>query len=143
MDISFYAHEIDFELQEQELVKDWLLFLVRNEGQTLQDLSYIFVSDDYLLGLNREHLQHDYYTDILTFPYHTEGNPIIGEIYISVDRVADNANTFSVSADDELQRVMAHGVLHLMGYDDHEEADIVLMRKKEQSALEAWNQKSF
>jgi rRNA maturation RNase YbeY len=83
--------------------------------------------------MNNQHLQHDYYTDILTFAY--EGNPIQGDIYISVDRVKDNADKLNSSFDDELHRVMAHGILHIIGYDDHEESDIKQMREAEDDAL--------
>lgn len=95
----------------------------------------MFVSDDYLLSLNREHLDHDYYTDILTFPY-SQGRALRGEIYISIDRVQDNAQTYGVSWRDELARVMAHGILHLLGYDDHGKENERLMRQKEEEALQ-------
>jgi len=143
MEISFFSHEIPFILEKQESVKSWLLFLVEKEGENLADLTYIFVSDDYLLALNKTHLDHDYYTDILTFPYSQEGEPIHGEIYISIDRVGENANTYNIPHEDEIFRVMAHGLLHLLGYDDHDETDIQMMRSKENEALAAWKAGTF
>jgi len=135
--IEFYTHQIDFELDEQESVKRWLLLLIEMEGGTAEELTFVFVSDEYLLSLNQEHLDHDYYTDILTFPY-SQGldRPLRAEIYISIDRVKDNAKDFAVPWRDELARVMAHGVLHLLGYDDHGEESERLMRVKEEEALE-------
>ncbi len=134
--IKFYAHQVDFELAQQESVKRWLLLLVNREGGSIENLTYIFVSDEYLLSLNQEHLGHDYYTDILTFPY-SEGkdNPLHAEIYISLDRVKENASDFGVPWYHELARVMAHGLLHLLGYDDHGEENERLMRQKEEEAL--------
>jgi rRNA maturation RNase YbeY len=133
--IDFVSHEVAFDLAEQELVKDWLLLLVQKEQRVLAQLTYIFTSDEYVLGLNRAHLDHDYYTDTLTFPYHQkDDDPIISDIYISIERVQDNARTYQVSERDELHRVMAHGLLHLMGYDDHGDAE-QHMRTKEEEAL--------
>lgn len=136
MVIEFFSHEIDFHLTEQELVRDWLLLLVEAEGRELAQVTYIFCSDEYLLTLNREHLAHDYYTDILTFPYHVNAQaPIWSDMYISIDRVQENAGTFGVAFRDELHRVVAHGLLHLLGYDDHGEESERLMRSKEEEAL--------
>lgn len=133
--IEFENHEIDFQLQQQESVQHWLLLLVREAGQTLAQLNYVFMSDEALLALNREYLDHDYYTDILTFPYHAPGDPILSDIYISVDRVRDNAQELGISFEDELHRVMVHGLLHLLGYDDHSDADRAAMRRAEDQAL--------
>ncbi|HQW03710.1 MAG TPA: rRNA maturation RNase YbeY, partial [Saprospiraceae bacterium] len=89
--------------------------------------------DEFLLEINRNHLDHDYYTDIITFPLND--NPLIAEIYISIDRVQENATGLNIPFEDELHRVMIHGVLHLCGYDDHEEEDIRVIRKKEEFYL--------
>lgn len=102
---------------------------IESEGHTLERIDYIFCSDEFLLKVNRAHLDHDEYTDIITFPL--EEDPIVGEIYISIDRVRENADSFGVSFEEELHRVMIHGVLHLCGYDDHEDDDIEEIREKE------------
>ena len=112
---------------------DWVTYVIEEEGFQLGRIDYIFCSDDFLLGINRTHLDHDEYTDIITFPL--EENPIVGEIYISVDRVRENATLFHAAFEHELHRVMVHGVLHLCGYDDHEEEDIREIRTKEDGYL--------
>ncbi|MEL6847356.1 MAG: rRNA maturation RNase YbeY, partial [Bacteroidota bacterium] len=105
-------------------------------GFQLAGINYIFCSDPYLLALNRTHLDHDYFTDILTFPYHEPGAiALAADIYISIDRVGENADSFHTGFDNELHRVMIHGLLHLMGYDDHDEAERQAMRQAEEKAL--------
>jgi len=133
--IDFISHEISFELEAKDSVADWILRFVSAQGKGIESLEYIFCSDEYLLELNKQHLGHDYYTDILTFPYAPpEADMLLGEIYISIDRVKENAASFRESFRNELHRVMIHGVLHLLGQDDHGEEEAV-MRQKEQSAL--------
>jgi rRNA maturation RNase YbeY len=133
--IDFISHEISFDLEAKDSVSNWILRFVSAQGKEIQSLEYIFCSDEYLLELNREHLDHDYYTDILTFPYAPpEAEMLLGEIYISVDRVKENAESFQESFQNELHRVMIHGVLHLLGQDDHGEEEEV-MRQREQAAL--------
>lgn len=135
-EISFDSHEIDFDLPQEDAVRDWILLVVSGYGQAVQSLTYVFCSDAYLLELNRTHLDHDYYTDILTFPYHEGPDaPLWGEIYISVDRVQENAATYEVPVWEELHRVMIHGVLHLIGLDDHGEQAEQEMRAAESRAL--------
>jgi rRNA maturation RNase YbeY len=111
----------------------WLTDAIEEEGYELGRIDYIFCSDEFLLDINRTHLQHEDYTDIITFPL--EENPIVGEIYISIERVGENALAFNTAFEDELHRVMIHGVLHLCGYDDHEEDDIQEIRAKEEEYL--------
>lgn len=123
--------ELDLNTNE---VSDWLEKVSSLEGFNLGDVTLIFCSDDYLLEMNRKHLDHDYYTDIITFDY-SEENVIAGDLFISVDRVKDNANTQREMFHVELLRVVVHGVLHLMGYKDKSEEEEVLMRKKEDWAL--------
>jgi len=101
------------------------------------DINYIFCSDSYLLKLNQEFLSHQTYTDIITFDY-SVGKTISGEIYISLDRIKENANHFNVSPQEELLRVMIHGVLHLSGYRDKKRAEKSIMRKKEEACLSLW-----
>jgi rRNA maturation RNase YbeY len=127
--IFFTAHDVDFELDHTSIITSWIMNACVQEGYTLQRLDFVFCSDEFLLQINKEHLQHDYYTDIITFPL--QRDPIIAEIYISIDRVKENALSMQTSFSDELHRVMIHGVLHLCGYDDHREEDIKIMRAKE------------
>lgn len=135
-EVLFTVHDIAFELAREDAVRDWILSVVSGYSQSVASLSYIFCSDAYLLDLNRSHLDHDYYTDILTFPYHDgHGSPLWGEIFISVDRVRENAITYGVSFDDELHRVIVHGLLHLLGLDDHGEEAAQRMRAAEDGAL--------
>ena len=131
--INFTSHEIDFRLADTKRHVSWIIDTVEAEGYIPGRIDFIFCDDDFLLDINRRHLGHDDYTDIITFPF--EENPIVGEIYISIDRVKENAETFHVRFEDELRRVMIHGVLHLCGYDDHEEDDIEEIRRKEDEYL--------
>jgi rRNA maturation RNase YbeY len=134
--IQFYSEGIDFQLTREDAVRDWILSVVSGYQQQIYSLSYIFCSDDYLLELNRTHLDHDYLTDILTFPYAApEEGDLFSDIYISIDRVQENAQNFQADFSDELHRVMIHGVLHLLGFDDHGEAAQAQMRELEAQAL--------
>jgi len=122
-------------LKERTRLKQFIIRLFRQEKKPLAGLSYIFCSDQYLLDINRQFLQHDFYTDIITFPLSDPGQPISGEIYISVDRVRDNAGEFGSSIQRELLRVIFHGALHLCGYKDKSPRDEKLMRKMEDKYL--------
>ena len=132
--ISFQNQSISFKLKEKTKLKAWIKAVTEKEKHRLGDISYIFCSDDELLDINIQHLNHNTYTDIITFDY-TEGNRISSDIFISVDRVEENAKKFKVSFEEELHRVMIHGILHLCGYKDKSKADAELMRKKENAAL--------
>jgi rRNA maturation RNase YbeY len=127
--ISFHS-ELDFELEETEKLQSWIEKTILSEGKKVGELNYIFLTDEALLKINQEHLQHDYYTDIISFDY-TLGKIISGDMFISIDRIKDNASQFSNSFRDELHRVMIHGVLHYCGYKDKTEDDIKEMRTKE------------
>jgi rRNA maturation RNase YbeY len=107
----------------------------KKEKKKLGNIQYIFCSDDYLLEMNREHLQHDYYTDIITFGLSGPGEPIEAEVYVSVDRVRDNAHQFGTTVREELHRVIFHGALHLCGYKDKTQKDQGVMRKMEDKYL--------
>lgn len=134
-EINFHFENITFELNNTLKIKDWLFALIEQEGYTPSLLNFIFCSDEYLHKINLEYLQHDTYTDIITFPM--ADHPLIGgEIFISIDRVSDNAQKFGVSFPNELHRVMAHGVLHLCGYPDKTEEEAAVMRRKENEALD-------
>ena len=119
---------------DSEFLVSWISKVVESENKMLGEITYVFCSDEYLLEMNREHLNHDYYTDIITFDYCFE-NFVSGDLFISIDRVLDNAKEFSLDFKDELDRVCVHGVLHLCGYKDKSEADEVLMRSKEDEKL--------
>lgn len=116
------------------MVQDWLLRCILQYGKNPGELSFIFCSDEYLLELNRTHLDHDYYTDIITFDY-SEGDELSGDLYISIDRVRDNAKQLKLSPQDELHRVMIHGVLHLAGYGDKSSKEADIMRAQEDNCL--------
>lgn len=104
--------------------------VVESEIKKLGDVSIIFCSDNYILDVNMKYLQHDYFTDIITFDY-CEGNKISGDLFISIDSVRENSSFYGSTFEDELDRVMVHGILHLIGYDDHSDEDIAVMRQKE------------
>jgi len=135
--INFYS-TTDFDISDQEEYRLWLLSVIKSEQKTLGELTYVFCSDEYLLDINQSYLQHDTLTDIITFDY-TDGDSISAEIYISIDRVKENANEFGVDFEKELKRVMAHGVLHCCGYKDLTEKEKDLMRAKENLKIELFH----
>jgi rRNA maturation RNase YbeY len=121
---------------QRTLAKDVIRDLFKKEKTRLEQLTYIFCSDEYLLEINKQHLNHNYYTDIITFDLSETPDAVTGEIYISIDRVKDNAQTYKVSFKQELLRVIFHGALHLCGYKDKTEKDQALMRKAEDKYLQ-------
>ncbi len=129
-----FNYETDFVLENEEAISVWISNVIGSENKKLGEINYIFCDDEYLLEINKEHLQHDYYTDIISFDY-TVGNEISGDMFISIDRVKENAQDFNVSFDEELKRVIVHGVLHYCGYKDKSEEDELLMRNKEDEKL--------
>lgn len=134
--IDFFVPEIDFEIIEPVTLKEWVVMIAKKHGYSLRQLHYIFVSDKEILKLNQDYLEHDFYTDILTFPFHPDGSKdLIGDIYISVDRVKENAEELDESFIDELHRVMIHGLLHMTGFDDTTPERKEEMRKAENFAL--------
>ncbi len=114
--IRFHYRYLDMRVRNAGRVRSWLMEVAKREDKKIASIDYIFVDDPALLEINRQSLQHDYFTDIITFPY--QSSPIQGEIYISVDRVRDHAMKYKVNFNHELHRVMVHGLLHLCGYDD-------------------------
>ena len=132
--ISF-NYESDFGLEEEPLMRLWISQVIEQEGYTLNEINYVFCSDDYLHELNLKYLDHDTLTDIISFDY-TVGKNIQGDIYISTDRVRENATVFEASFKDELCRVMVHGVLHYCGYKDKSAKESEVMRNKENLYLE-------
>ncbi|MFT4838640.1 MAG: putative rRNA maturation factor [Nonlabens sp.] len=127
-------YQNDFEQLDALIYTKWLDLIAVSETKTIGEVSYVFCSDEFLLQINQDYLGHDTFTDIITFDYCEEGL-INGEIYISTDRVKENAISFGVSLINELQRVMAHGLLHLCGYGDKSEAEAQLMRDKENEKI--------
>lgn len=133
--VAFSEEAVSFQLDNEVKIIEWLHTLVEQEQQELHSLHYIFCSDEYLHQLNVEYLDHDTLTDVITFHY-AELPTVEGDIYISIDRVKENAKKFDVDFDRELARVMAHGVLHLCGYGDKTAEEITVMRQKENEALD-------
>ena len=127
--ITFYS-ESDFNLIDQNKLSKWVEFCIHQENKLLGEIAYIFCSDDYLLKINIKHLNHNTLTDIISFDYGVD-NVVSGDIYISTDRVADNAKDLSATFRDELHRVMIHGVLHYCGHKDKTASDKKVMRSKE------------
>ena len=137
-ELSFPSKGIAFKLGRQRSVKEWLIQIAANEGRKIESLTVVFVSDNYLAKLNNQYLRHNTLTDILTFDY-TEEGPVVGEIYISIPRVRENARNYKQSFDRELRRVMAHGLLHILGYKDKTARQSAEMRRKEEACLSLWS----
>ena len=137
MAIYFSTENIDFELEDASRVKKWITAVVDAQGKRVGNLNYLFCDDAYLIGVNQTYINHDTYTDIITFDY-VEGNVVSGDILISVERVRENAHLFNTSFEQELHRVIIHGVLHLLGQADKSDEDAAEMRRKEESALDLW-----
>ncbi len=133
--IRYFTEDIDFAFKGKSVHSAWLKAVSEEEGRRLGQISVIFCSDPYLLEINRKYLGHDYYTDIITFDY-SEGDTISGDLFISVDTVRSNAEYYSADFKDELDRVIVHGVLHLIGYDDHTDEQTAEMRARENHYLE-------
>lgn len=133
--IRYYKEDIKFELKAKALNNKWLKFVAESEIRKIGDINIIFCSDNYILDVNMRYLQHDYFTDIITFDY-CEKNILSGDLFISIDSVRENAVYYGTDFNDELNRVMVHGILHLIGYDDHSEEEISQMRAKENYYLE-------
>lgn len=128
--VSYFNEDTKFDFKEKRLTNRWLKLVAESEIRRLGDISIIFCSDNYILDVNMKYLQHDYFTDIITFDY-CEEDTVSGDLFISVDSVRENAAFYGTEFKDELNRVIVHGVLHLIGYDDHSEEDIKEMRAKE------------
>lgn len=128
--VRYYNEDIKFDFKQRLSNNRWLKFVAGSELKTLGNVNIIFCSDNYILDVNMQYLQHDYFTDIITFDY-CEGKVLSGDLFISVDSVRENAAFYGTEFKDELNRVIVHGLLHLIGYDDHSEDDIKVMRSKE------------
>lgn len=132
--IDFLSEGIPFKPKNQKKLRGWIRSVIQSEGRGFSSLVYVFCTDSYLLSLNKGYLKHKTLTDIITFDYSDEQN-VDGEIYISIDRVKENAIKFKKPFEDELHRVMIHGVLHILGYSDKSRAQKLIMRKKEEACL--------
>ena len=135
--ISF-NYESDFSLEQEDVYASWIETIVESENKILGEISYIFCDDEYLHTINMQYLNHDTLTDIISFDY-TDGDVISGDIFVSIERVEDNAKDFKVSFGEELKRVLAHGVLHYCGYKDKSEKDALLMRSKEEEKIKLFH----
>jgi probable rRNA maturation factor len=131
--ISFFTEDVDYNLKDKLKIKRWIQQTVTSESKKTGDINIIFCSDEYLLEVNKQYLNHDYYTDIITFNYNTD--KVNGDLFISLDRVADNANQNNVPRETELLRVIIHGVLHLLGYNDKTPKEEKIIRAKEDDCI--------
>lgn len=132
--IRYYQKDISFNLESKLIIKKWIKTIIEQNEKRCKDINIIFCSDPSILEINNQFLGHDYYTDIITFDY-CGGRDISGELYISIDTVKANAEEYEQPFETELHRVIIHGILHLLGWDDHCEEDIAQMRAAEDSAL--------
>ena len=135
MAIRFFNEQINFNLKKKKSLKSWIKEIVTAHNTKEGELNFIFSTDDYILHINKEYLNHDYYTDIITFDQSEDQGTISGDIYISIDRIKDNAENSGVDFTVELRRVMIHGVLHLIGYSDKSKGQQAIMREKEDACL--------
>lgn len=136
MSINFFIEDVEFKLKNKSILKKWIKSTIESEKHSLDEINYIFCSDEYLLNINKQYLEHDYYTDIITFDNREETEePILSDIFISIDRIEDNSKTQGTTFIQELHRVLIHGVLHLVGYSDKTDQEQAEMRKKEEACL--------
>ena len=135
--ISF-NYELEFQLENEEQYSSWISNVISSENKKEGDINYIFCDDEYILEINKQYLDHDYYTDIISFDY-SVGNELHGDIFVSIERVRENAVEFDVTFDEELKRVLAHGVLHYCGYKDKTEEEELLMRSKEDEKIKMFH----
>jgi rRNA maturation RNase YbeY len=132
--ITFFSEDIQFSVKNKRILTSWIKACIKSEGKTVGDISYIFCSDNYLLSINQQYLQHSYYTDVITFDYSSD-DIVSGDIFISVDTVSENATLFGEEFTNELHRVIIHGVLHLCGYGDKSDEEAAKMRILEDNSL--------
>lgn len=135
--IRFFSEDVKFNLKDKLKIKRWVKNIIIQQEAKLGDINIIFCSDEYLLDVNKKHLNHDYYTDIITFNYNT--NTINGDLFISIDRVFENADNENVSRETEILRVIIHGILHLLGFNDKTKKEKQIIREKENESLKLYN----
>ncbi|MCQ2182787.1 MAG: rRNA maturation RNase YbeY [Bacteroidales bacterium] len=133
--VRYFSEDVKFDFKNRRFTSSWLKLVAGSEMKRLGDINIIFCSDNYILDVNMKFLKHDYFTDIITFDY-CEGNVLAGDLFISIDSVRENSIYYSTDFNTELNRVIVHGLLHLIGYDDHSEVDINTMRAKEDYYLQ-------
>lgn len=138
--IHFFSEKVSYTVRHKGRIREWVVAAAKKEKHSIGELNFVVCSDRYLRSVNKKFLNHDYFTDIITFPYSIPGSEeISGDIYVSIDRVRQNAKEYGVSVYEELHRVMIHGVLHLCGYDDHTPDQKAMMRKREDYWLKKLN----
>lgn len=135
--IRFFCEDVKFNLKDKLKVKRWVKNIILQQEAKLGDINIIFCSDEYLLNVNKKHLNHNYYTDIITFNYNTKS--INGDLFISIDRVFENADKENVPRETETLRVIIHGVLHLLGFNDKTKKEKTIIRAKEDESLKLYN----
>jgi probable rRNA maturation factor len=133
-----FNYEIDFKLENETLFSNWISKVILSEKKKEGEISYIFCDDDFILEINKQYLNHDFYTDIISFDY-SVGNELHGDIFISIERVQENAEDFNVTFKEELQRVIIHGILHYCGYKDKTKEDEILMRNIENEKIKMFH----
>jgi len=140
--IHFHTEDIVFKLKNRTRIKKWIVGTIEREKRKTGEINFIFCSDAYLLTINKHYLKHDTYTDIITFDYSKESKllPISGDIFISIERVKENAKKFSKTTEEELQRIIIHGILHLLGYKDKTKAAKEEMTKEENNCIKKLKQ---
>ena len=135
MPINFFTEEVSFSLKEKRKRKAWLKGIAEMEHHKISDLNYIFCSDEYLYNINVEYLDHNTYTDIITFDNSEKEGEISGDVFVSIERVKENSQALKIKEEQELSRVISHGLFHLLGYKDKTEEEVNLMRSKEEFAI--------
>ncbi len=133
--IRFFTEDSSVVLKNKVKLRDWFINTAKAEGNSIKELNYIFCSDDYLLEMNQSYLNHNTYTDIITFDNSETDGKVLGDVFISIDRIKENAKNFGVTESEELHRVMIHGLLHLLGYGDKSKAEKTTMTEKENHYL--------
>ncbi len=133
--IFYFNEDVTFTLRSKRKINSWLSSVATNHGANVESLNYIFCSDEYLLNINKQYLNHDYYTDIITFDNSSQDALITADIFVSIDRVKENAKSNKDSVSHELHRVMVHGLLHLLGFKDKSIDEQAIMREKEDACL--------
>ena len=129
--INYFSENINYSLSEEKKISEWLYLIAKSENFSISELNYIFCDDKFLYSLNTEYLNHDTLTDVISFNYSEGMGQIIGDIYISIERGFENAKTYNKTNENELFRVMVHGLLHLFGYSDYSKTEKSVMTKKE------------
>ena len=130
-ELNFFSEEVNYRLRKIRKIRNWVLHTIETEGGEVETINFIFSSDSYVHKINVDYLNHDTYTDIITFEYNDSGLPILSDIYISLDRCRENAKVLNLSLTNEVHRIIIHGVLHLLGYKDKNKKDKDLMTSKE------------